>query len=521
MMTHLYSLAQIRTIEQALHITLPSPVLLRRAGEAAAHAAIHLLNASQSKGPTTNVPVLIAAGPGNNGRDAFACGALLARQGYAVTFLAPMLSADHPDASDLYALAQSGHLGFTEHGCLDMPDRQHWRLIIDGLFGIGLSRPLTGIWRSIIDTLNNLDAPRLALDVPSGLNADTGTVLASPDDVRTCMNATHTLTFLANKPGLYTGDGRDHAGIITLAGLGIARERYPAPQASLNRPALFAASTHRRRQNSHKGSFGDVQIIGGANGMVGAAILAAHAALKAGSGRVMIGFVDPLHKLSYVAGHPEVMCRLADELDFSDATLVVGPGLGLTTAAQDLVGRACLSDAPLVLDADGLNLVSTSATLGQQLSDRGVRLSPTLLTPHPLEAARLLGIPVAQVQADRVRAAVALAGRYHATVILKGSGTVIVHDSSVTINPTGNPALAAGGTGDVLAGLCGALLAQGWSAHDAARAAVWIHGMAADQLVSQGTGPVGVSASELIDAIRSVLNAQMYNSGRPGDGCPG
>ena len=216
----------------------------------------------------------------------------------------------------------------------------------------------------------------------------------------------------------------------------------------------------------------------------------------------------------FIDSHPELMCRDAAILDPVGATLVVGPGLGQSAEARALVRRALASQAALVLDADALNLVAVDASLQQALAARARRGAVTILTPHPLEAGRLLSIGAAQVQADRLHAAHTLAARYRAVIVLKGSGTVIADAEALLINSTGNPALATGGTGDVLSGMCGALLAQRWPAAQAAAAAVWIHGRAADLLVQQGTGPVGVSASEIIDGARQVLN-QLIAQQRP------
>ncbi|MBC7514223.1 MAG: NAD(P)H-hydrate dehydratase [Herminiimonas sp.] len=532
----LYSVTQIRAIEAAALPVLPDDTLMQRAGAAATAFAAALLQRLPGLATFDGVPVLVIAGPGNNGGDAFECAAGLARLGCAVTILsAPRDACGIADTDRARAQQRArvtgealrlapatGDVAGQRPGCLNFADiaivdslcNQSWALVVDGLFGIGLTRAPDGVWPSVIAAVNRIAALRLALDVPSGLNADTGMVLlpATPNATESanprgsCINATHTLAFIGDKPGLHTGDGCDMAGQVTSASLDIAASLYPLPHARLSRPAAFDAPRHRRRQNSHKGSNGDVQVIGGAAGMTGAAILAALAALKTGSGRVLIGFVDAAQAPSTITGHPELMCRLAAELDFSRATVVIGPGLGQSAAAHALVARACSTDAALVLDADGLNLVAASPALQQQLAARGAGLA-TLLTPHPLEAARLLGTTAAAIQADRLEAATLLAQRFTATVILKGAGTVIAHAGNLSINPTGNPALASGGTGDVLAGICGALLAQGWPAHQAALAAVWIHGAAADALVAAGIGPVGVTASEIIDAARTVLNA--------------
>ena len=531
----LYSVAQIRAIEAAAQATLAADTLMRRAGATAAAFAAALLRQSSNVDDLLGVPVLTVAGPGNNGGDAFECAVALAHSGCAVTVLleTPLLAVgaavdseraralrraqaaaaalEHPE-NDI-GLPGAGSLRFAGITTMDGQCARSWALVIDGLFGIGLTRALAGIWPSVVAAINRIDALVLALDVPSGLDADTGAVAFVSTAAGTptaasgsCVAATHTLTFIADKPGLHTGHGRDFAGSITIAALEIPAALLPAPHAWLSRPAAFDAPRHRRRQNSHKGTFGDVLVVGGAAGMTGAAILAATAALKTGSGRVLIGFVEAAHAPSMIAGYPELMCRLADALDFSRATVVIGPGLGNSAAAHALVARACGTDSALVLDADGLNLVAASPVLQDQLAARGAGLS-TLLTPHPLEAARLLGTTAAAIQADRLAAAGKLSQRFTATVILKGAGTVIAHAGCLSINPTGNPALASGGTGDVLAGMCGALLAQGWPAHQAALAAVWIHGAAADALVAAGIGPVGVTATEIIDAARTILNA--------------
>ncbi len=531
----LYSTAQLRTVETAALALLPPGTLMQRAGAAATAFAAALLRRRPGVATLRGLPVLVAAGPGNNGGDALDCAAGLARLGCAVTVLcmpavggaaetdrsralrrAQAASHELESSADRATAGPAPCLRFADFSLVQEPNNQSWALVVDGLFGIGLTRPLDGAWPAVIAALNRIAAPRLALDVPSGLNADTGMHPPASDQPATrpgsCIEATHTLTFIGDKPGLHTGDGRDLAGRVTLARLDVAAALFPLPVARLSRPAAFNAPGHRRRQNSHKGTFGDVQVVGGAAGMTGAAILAALAALKSGSGRVLIGFADAAHAQSGIAGHPELMCRLAADLDFSGKTVVIGPGLGNGADAPALVARACTTAAALVVDADGLNLVAASPALQQRLAERGPQQS-TLLTPHPLEAARLLGITAAAVQADRLQAAGTLARRFAATVVLKGSGSVVAHAGSLTINPTGNPALASGGTGDVLAGICGALLAQGWPPHQAALAAVWIHGAAADALVAAGIGPVGVTASEIIDAARAVLNGLIAQDG--------
>ena len=255
----------------------------------------------------------------------------------------------------------------------------------------------------------------LALDLPSGLDADTG-ACGGP-----VVQATHTATFIALKPGLLTADGVDAAGKVTLHDLGIdARAHAPATGAFVTWP-VARQWLHRRRRNTHKGSFGTLGIVGGAAGMAGAALLAGRAALFAGAGKVKLGFlVESAPSIDF--GQPELMLRTADEVLRGESTaLVVGPGAGQSRLAADHLGRALSKPVPMVLDADALNLLALEPGLAGRLRNRG---HPTLLTPHPAEAARLLQTSTAVVQADRLAAAASIAERFNAFVALKGAGTV-------------------------------------------------------------------------------------------------
>ncbi len=319
------------------------------------------------------------------------------------------------------------------------------------------------------------------------------------------MHATHTLTFIGNKPGLHTGAGRDYCGQVIVDDLGIDPDLFPTPGGILIHPEMFAHVWQAREHDSNKGSFGEVVIVGGAAGMVGAPLLSARAALHCGAGRVYVGFIST--PLLTDSQYPELMCREAKNCNFDGPVLVIGPGLGDSSAAEQLLEQALTQAQAMVIDADALNLIAVRPSLQALLLLRHERPVATIITPHPLEAARLLGTSAQQIQADRWESARALAKKFMTTVILKGSGTIVTApDTPISINTSGNPALATAGTGDVLAGICGALLAQHLPATEAARLAVWLHGHAADQLVAQGTGPVGLSASELIPAVRACLN---------------
>lgn len=497
----LYSVESIRAIEHAAAATLPPGALMQRAGEAAARFALELI------GDRRELPVLVLAGPGNNGGDALEVAANLCDAGLDVMVL--RLAASGAPSTDTAAALKRARAGKVRFIDAMPPHDAELALAVDGLFGIGLARALDEDCCELAMGLSARHCPVLALDVPSGLDADTGTVVGGEDAL--AVQATHTITFIGNKPGLHTCDGRDHAGQVRVDTLGIDEEHFGEPVARLNGPELFASDLMltARDENSHKGSFGDVAIVGGAHGMAGAPILAARGALYAGAGRVFVAALDP--GPGYDSVQPELMFRDAASFDFSGRTLVVGPGMGDSPKAARLLGKAIDSGSPLVLDADALNKIAASADLQQRIAGR---TADTIMTPHPLEAARLLGVTAAAVQADRLAAAREIATRFRAVVVLKGSGSVIAdgREDLQVINNTGNPGLASAGTGDVLAGLCGALLAQGWLGSLAALGAVWIHGAAADALVYEGVGPIGLTAGELPVAIRGVLNELVRNA---------
>ncbi len=486
----LYSVTQLRAIEHTALAALPPFTLMQRAGAAVAAAAARMW----TEGDSTE-PILVLAGPGNNGGDALEAAAVLAARHIPVQILM-LADPDHlpPDARTALQRARAYGVAF----CSDPHPIRSWSMVLDGLFGIGLTRAIADPIGTVIDAINRSGLPVIAIDIPSGLDADTGSVVGGG----IAMRARRTVTLIGDKPGLHTGQGRDYAGRVSVDGLEVDAGLFPPPVAFLNAPQLFPEAFAARPHASHKGSFGDVTIIGGADGMGGAVILAARTAAMAGAGRVFAAFAGAVPAFDPM--HPELMCRHAHAVSLANGAAVAGPGLGRSREAVDIVARVLSCPLPLVLDADALNLLADEPGLQERLARRQ---PPTLLTPHPLEAARLLGRDTADVQADRLAAATALARRYRATVILKGSGSIVASpDGHCVINTTGNPALATAGSGDVLAGLCGALLARGLTMHHAARAAVWLHGAAADAMVNEGIGPVGVTASELPPRIRVQLN---------------
>lgn len=477
-----------------LETACASVPLMLRAGTAAAALAHHLQS-------DDSVPVLVLAGPGNNGGDAFVAARLLWAQGRRVQVVAPD-GPEHPLPAD----AQAARAEFLASGgsiASEIPDCAAWGLIIDGLFGIGLKRAPAGHHAACITTMNRLaqrdNCPLLALDCPSGLDADSGQA------ARPTVQATHTLCFIGLHPGLYTNDGPDYSGDIQLAPLDLPQDETIQPDGHLLRRETFAAHLRPRRRNSHKGSYGSVGVLGGSRAMAGAAFLSARAALMLGAGRVYLGLLDA-DAPSVDLLQPELMLRRPDQLLTADLhALACGPGLGQSSEAADHLEQALKSPLPLVLDADALNLLAHDGRLQGNLYNR---IAPALLTPHPAEAARLLGSSTRDVQADRIGAAQEIARNFACPVALKGCGTVIAGpEGTWWINTSGNPGLASAGMGDVLTGLCLALLGQNWPPLAALLAAVHLHGAAADALVADGSGPAGLTASETIIRARSLFNS--------------
>ncbi len=466
---------------------------MERAGAAAADVARSMIG---ERGGS----ILVLAGPGNNGGDAFVAARRLREAFFDVAVIF------RSDPAGLPPDAAAAHRAYAAAGGTTRPDiPAHWRgsLVIDGLFGIGLTRPLSTEYAAMVEWANTAGTPILALDVPSGLAADTGVALEP------AIRATATATFIALKPGLLTGDGIDLCGSVSVHTLGLDAEAIaPAAGHRLDWPALAAALPailRRHARNVHKGSFGTLGIVGGADGMVGAPLLAGRAALHAGAGKVRIGIVAA-GRPAVDWGQPELMLRTPEHvLDGGVTALVCGPGLGAGAGVEALLARAIAARVPLVLDADALNCVAANPSLAAMIAARD---APTLVTPHPAEAARLLGTDTAKVQMDRLGAAQALAAKFQAGTVVKGAGSVLAYpDGTWDINASGNPGLASAGTGDVLTGLAGAFLAQGIDAKTALRLAVCLHGAAADACVRKGHGPLGLTAAELAPAARSLLNA--------------
>ncbi len=499
-MIPVYLTAGIREIERQAAALSEAPNLMEKAGLAAAQIIRdQLLRRSCCR-------VLVLAGPGNNGGDAFVVARYLREWGNIVS-VSCIADADRVPADAKRAM-QSWLAGGGEIHA-DIPDgEQAWDAVVDGLFGIGLdqsaNRRIGGKYLTWIQAANCLNAPIVSLDIPSGLGSDNGCVYGA------AVHAAITVTFIGLKPGLYTNFGPEYSGRIVLCDLNIQLTAPPEPSIwLLDQTLANTLLPLPRTANSHKGSFGNVAILGGSTGMIGAALLAGRAALYLGAGRVYAGLLsDTAPSVDYA--QPELMLRTPSDLLALTPLhcLVAGPGFGNSPQAPGWLEIALSSESALVLDADALNLIAQHPALARML---GQRKAPSILTPHPAEAARLLDTDTAAVQNNRMDAAQKIAQRFNCYAVLKGAGSICCFpDGRRYLNTSGNPGLSSAGTGDVLAGMVGALIAQGLEPGNALLLAVYLHGAAADRLLREHHGPLGMVASEIITAARSLLNEWIY-----------
>jgi ADP-dependent NAD(P)H-hydrate dehydratase / NAD(P)H-hydrate epimerase len=483
------TLPELRAFEREASARLPRGELMHRAANAAAQFAWQ-----ECLSGLVKPKAAVAAGPGNNGGDAFLVALELRRRGIdAKVYAAPESFTEDAQHTRQECAAVLPILGLDE-----LVDCAAVDCVIDGLLGIGGSdKAHTAIDTAIhrINALRDHGSWVLALDVPSGLNAFTGQPRSSGPTVR----ANATVTFLSMKAGLFTGKGAEYCGHAVLRTLGVP---MPDSTCALLQPHDVAKVLPPVNLTRHKGDSGDVVVVGGARGMVGAAVLAARGAHAAGAGRVFVCLeeetfaADPLH--------PELMVRCWVNFQQPHAVLVLGCGLSQSSAAENVLLRALQADFPLIVDADALNLAAVYPQIALALS---ARTSPTVLTPHPLEAARLLQTTTDSVQADRIKAAHTLAQQFNAVVVLKGAGTVVADTrGTVRINPVAAPILATGGTGDLLAGCVGGLLATNMSAFDAACAGVFVHAKAGQSLATLTGGSSGFQSQMYLALLSRTLN---------------
>ena len=436
----------------------------------------------------------VVCGTGNNGGDGYVVARLAAERGIAVSVIC-LSSPDElsGDAATAYMdFAALGGVMAEFDGTLDAEAD----LLFDGLLGSGLERPVEGRFAEVVEAINAHPAPVVALDIPSGLHGDTGQVLG------TAVRADVTVTFVGLKSGLFLDSGPDLIGQLKFSGLDIPDEYRSIEKPILRRidDRIIRKSLPPRGRSAHKGDFGHVLIVGGGPGMPGAVRICGEAALRAGAGLVSIA-THPCHSAQIPTGRPELMCRAvesADELSsmIAKASVVaIGPGLGTDDWARSLLGAVLASELPIVADADALNLIADGAT----------REGNWILTPHPGEAARLLGSSAKAVQDDRRSALASLAEKLAGTIVLKGSGTLVSASSGAPwLCSAGNPGMASPGMGDALTGIIAALRAQKLSNEAAAVVGVQIHAEAGDRAAIAGER--GLLASDLIAEIRSRVN---------------
>jgi NAD(P)H-hydrate epimerase len=492
--------ADQRTIDE---IGIPSLVLMENAGRQAVAAMESMFSDLAER------RVAILCGRGNNGGDGFVVARTLVQRGVDVSvFLLGRVADVRGDARTNLEIL--GRLGVT---VVEVSDSQAWELhfsevsdctlIVDAIFGTGLNAPVAGLIESVIADVNASGIPVVSIDLPSGLSAD------SPDPIGPSIEAGLTITLAAPKLPLVLPPGETHAGDIVIADIGIPAEiiaGVEGPRVELLTRAGMRDLITPRTPDSHKGDYGRVLVVGGSRGKTGAAHLAAMGALRSGAGLVTIA--TPASCQPVVAAMaPEYMTQALDEtdrglaaegvdrvLEMARDVIALGPGLGQAPATREfitlLVDRATM---PLVIDADGLNAFSDDP---DRLAGREGR--DVIITPHPGEMARLVGMSTAEVQANRLDVARNFASAHHLYVVLKGHRTLVATpDEKVFINPTGNPGMATGGTGDVLTGMIAAWLAQLLDAEAACKLAVYLHGMAGD-LAEADEGEVSMTAADVV-----------------------
>lgn len=491
---NLYLAEQVREIDQAIMGTEPVSAfdLMLRAAQAAFGLLVEYWPQAKH--------ICVLAGSGNNGGDAWLVAALAKKHGLEVQLydLAKEgLRTSEGQQAQAYAV-EAGVQAQPFMGALEA----HTDLIVDGLLGIGLQGEVNAHYQAAIHSINSHPASVFSLDIPSGLHADTGAVLGA------AVQADITLTFVALKQGLFTAHGPDMTGQI-----------FYAPLTNANVKELAVASAQRiyyqhlsqqellpsRAKNSHKGMFGHVLVAGGESGYGGAVILAAEAAARTGAGLVSCA-THPEHLTPLLSRCPNIMAKAVGSglelqpLIEQASVLAIGPGLGQQGWAELFMQQALLTNKPIVLDADALNLLA-KPQWQTQFEGRLV-----VLTPHPGEAARLLGVSIEEIQADRFSAASSLANQYSATVVLKGQGSIVANPNGrVAVCTEGNSGMSSGGMGDVLTGVIAALMAQGLSAWDASCLGVCLHAKAADEC-AQHQGAVGMLAQDLMPYLQKLIN---------------
>ncbi len=493
-----YTAEQVRELDRrAIHDHgIPGIQLMKRAGRAVFGAMLARFETPDSD----EAPWVVICGAGNNAGDGYVIAGLAAERQIPVRVLyLTDPSQAQGDAARAVSFAQQARVRmqpFSQSGL------EGASVIVDAMLGTGIQGDVRPAYADAITAINNSGVPVVAVDIPSGLSADTGRVCG------VAIEAGLTVTFIGHKVGLVTGSGPAYVGECLFDDLDVPAAVYDnlPPAADMACLHTLLRPLRPRRADAHKGSFGHVMVIGGEVGSTGAAVMAAEMAARSGAGLTSLA-TRAEGVAAAIARCPEVMTtgvpsgQSLEPLLERPSVLVVGPGMGQKPWSEQMLHQAATKALPMVLDADALNIVSAGRLL------QGEKRDEWILTPHPGEAARLLGCSVGDIQADRLAAATRLQQRYGGVVILKGAGTVIASpDGSLMICTAGNPGMASGGMGDVLSGLLGGLLAQGLSVTEAAQLGVLVHASAADDAAADH-GQRGMLATDLIPYVRGLLNA--------------
>lgn len=486
----LYSAAQVRELDRIAieEHQIPGIQLMHQAGQ----AAWQVLQSNWSDARN----ICVVCGAGNNAGDGY----ILAKLAFEKHFNINLLTLSAPEK--LHGDAKKSYQAVSEMGipcqAFDPRSLSAAEVIVDAILGTGIDRDVGGGYAEAIAAINSSGRPVLSIDIPSGLNADTGKVMGQ------AIKAQITVTFIGLKTGLFTGQGPEYCGQVVFSDLDVPEaiyEQVPSTKERIELEGLPVVSLPRRRRDAHKGDYGHVLIIGGDYGFAGAARMASEAAARTGAGLVTLA-TRPEHAIAVSMAVPEIMARGVDNIRdlepmLERATVIaIGPGLGQSDWAMALLSRVLDTGQPVVVDADALNLIAGEPSS----SERWV------LTPHPGEAARLLNTGAGEIQADRFAAVQALQAKYGGVIVLKGSGTLVADSGRIAVCSAGNPGMATGGMGDILTGMIAALIAQGLESNDAAKLAVCLHAAAADEVATE-QGERGMLATDLLPRIRHLLNA--------------
>lgn len=494
---------QLRAIDRCCidSIGIPGVVLMERAGME--------LSEEVRKEVQTGSRIAIICGIGNNAGDGFVAARQLSRDYKITVYLLGPVDKIHGDAEINFNVINNMHLNIINVNSIKDLNIEDKDLILDCIFGTGLCREINGIYFDAIEVINSLNVKKISVDIPSGVDAGNGKVLGN------AVKADITVTFQVPKIAMYIYPGRDYCGDIRIRNIGIPEQVVNSENIKINLITKedVKKTFSKRAQNTHKGTYGKVVVLGGSRGYTGAVIMAAQAALNTGSGIVTIAIPDKLHdiaesKLTETITKPlksseyniskDSITEIKELIDKNDA-IAIGMGMGLQQDGVEVLREIIrYSSKPILIDADAITLLANDVDMLLQ------KKSEIVLTPHPGEMARLIGKDIEYVENNRIKSAVEFSKKYNVCLLLKGSCTVIAYNGQVYINETGNPGMAQGGSGDILSGIILSLIGQGKKLEEAASAGAYIHGLSAD-ILSEEYGEYGITATRIAQNISKTI----------------